>query len=61
MRRMYGLFTYMISVKNGDPFKGKWLGKYSRPMEHLGLFEPSMFVSKSPSPPVINSLQTIYG
>ena len=36
MRRMYGLFTYMISVKNGDPFKGKWLGKYSRPMEHLG-------------------------
>ena len=35
MRRMYGLFTYMISVKNGH-IQMLHVGKYSRPMEHLG-------------------------
>ena len=30
---MYGLFTY-ITGKMGT-LKGKWLGTYSRPMEHL--------------------------
>ena len=31
-----GVFTYMISVKNGRMNKGKWLGKYSCPMDPKG-------------------------
>ena len=35
---MYGLFTYIR--RNMATFKGKWLGKYSRHMEHLGNKDP---------------------
>ena len=39
MRRMYGWFCLHLGEK-WPPFNGKWLGKYSHPMEHVSiLFE----------------------
>ena len=35
---MYGLFTYMRW--NMATFKAPWFGKYSHPMEHLGIANP---------------------
>ena len=53
MLHVWIFFTYIRCVKNGHMNKGKWLGKYYHPMEHLGMIFV-MFLSAKKNNPETN-------
>ena len=57
---MYGLFTYIKSKM--ATFKGKWLGKYSLYMEHLGnIFMTTMETNEQwPKPSLFRVYRGLY-